>query len=65
MITDIGYQTRVGLLLNIQCVACGVWVAQEKKRFIEFDGMPHSCIGEPFGRITLTNAPPFELEMSA
>lgn len=52
MITDIGYRTRCGLLLNIQCVTCGVWVAQERSRFVEFDGLRHSCAGRPFGMKT-------------
>lgn len=37
MITEIGYTTRCHLLLNIQCVECGVWVAQEKIRFIALE----------------------------
>lgn len=50
MITDVGYMTRCHLLLNIQCVRCGVWVAMEGNHFIEFDGMFHSCAGEPYGK---------------
>lgn len=50
MMTDIGYVTRCRLLLNLQCVKCGVWVAEEKRRFVEFDGMPHTCAGQPFGK---------------
>lgn len=46
----IGHLSRFKILLNICCVKCGVWVAEEKKRFIEFDGMPHTCIGEPYGK---------------
>lgn len=46
---ETGWRTSNGLLLNIVCL-CGVWVAEEKKRFIEFDGMPHSCAGEPYGK---------------
>lgn len=46
----IGYLSNCKILLNVCCVKCGVWVAEEKKRFIEFDGMPHTCIGEPYGK---------------
>jgi hypothetical protein len=47
---ETGWRTSNGLLLNIVCL-CGVWVAQEKKRFVEFDGMPHSCKGQPYGKV--------------
>lgn len=50
MMTDIGYETRCRILLNVQCAKCGVWVAAEGKRLVEFDGMPHSCAGVPYGK---------------
>lgn len=46
----IGHLSRFGILLNMCCVKCGVWVAMEKTRFVEFDGMPHTCIGKPYGK---------------
>ena len=48
--SDIGYRTRADVLLNIQCATCGVWVAVEGKRFIEYDGLPHACKGTPYGK---------------
>lgn len=65
MITDIGYMSSCRLLLNIQCMTCGVWVAEEKKRFIEFDGMPHTCAGEPYGKRAVTENQELVLEMPA
>lgn len=42
--TEIGWQSSYGLLLNLQCTKCRVWVAaDEKGKFHEFDGMPHHC----------------------
>jgi hypothetical protein len=39
-----GWLSSYGELLNLCCVACGVWVSiDEKKRLREFDGMPHRC----------------------
>lgn len=61
--TDIGYITRCHLLLNIQCVECGVWVAKEKKRFIDFDGMPHTCLGQPYGKRIVAETQELALEM--
>ena len=43
MWTESGWETSCGLLLNAQCVLCRVWVAEDKKRLQEFDGMPHHC----------------------
>lgn len=63
MITDIGYRTRCNLLLNIQCATCGVWVAQEKTRFVEFDGMPHRCAGVPYGKRIIGKARDIALEI--
>ena len=50
MITDIGFLTRAKLLLNMCCAKCGVWVASEKARLVEFNGMPHECRGRPYGK---------------
>jgi hypothetical protein len=50
MMTDIGYETRCNILLNVQCAKCGVWVAPDGKHLIEFDGRPHTCTGKPYGK---------------
>ncbi|HUN74400.1 MAG TPA: hypothetical protein VMU40_07790 [Steroidobacteraceae bacterium] len=38
--TEHGFRTRCGLLLNCCCTRCKVWLSEE---FLEFDGMPHAC----------------------
>lgn len=65
MITDIGYTTRCHLLLNVQCVKCGVWLAAEGNHFIEFDGMFHSCAGQPYGKRPVTENQELTLEVPA
>lgn len=47
---ETGWRTSNGLLLNIVCAKCGVWVTEEKSRFVEFDGLPHTCAGKPYGQ---------------
>lgn len=43
-ITDIGFESSVGLLLNQCCVKCGVWIGiDEEGLTVEFNGMPHHC----------------------
>lgn len=42
-IVGLGWRSRTGVLLNMQCVTCQVWVGEEKRRLIEFDGLPHQC----------------------
>jgi len=43
-----GYLSSYGVKLDRTCVKCGVLVGpDEKKRLMEFDGMPHACRGTP------------------
>lgn len=57
--TDIGYRSTLGMLLNVQCVKCGTWLAFEDRKFIDFQGGAHHCAGEPYGKVK-----PAELELS-
>lgn len=44
VLVDTGWLSSCGVLLNLQCVKCRVWVGlDEKGRQTEFDGMPHHC----------------------
>jgi len=58
MWTETGWQSSYGLIMNAQCVLCRVWVAEDKKRLQEFDGMPHHCTDRQRERAPA----PFELE---
>jgi hypothetical protein len=42
MLSDIGYVSRIGIVLNVCCVKCRVSVSVE---FLEFDSLPHACHG--------------------
>lgn len=48
--TETGYRSRANVLLNVQCVKCGTWLAFEDKKFIDYQGGAHHCAGEPYGK---------------